>query len=227
VDHRIIDSMDRQGWTASVIAALALLCALVLVAGVALAAPPLLPADAFTTPRPCELHPFDDPSVEQREQSLSRPCGRDALKMRLFDTGPKRVGLEVDQLMTMHADDNLTASARLGWSGASDPSQPALGRALIAAGGMLKLDDNWALDLSAGHDIGSDKRTRATASALFRPTGRNLMYVELAAEDVRVVAPGVGMRWRLTDNASLDVSARRSADRQQVQPRLGFQLSGF
>jgi hypothetical protein len=68
--------MDRPSWTLSLISTVALVCALLLVAGVAMAAPPLLPDAAFRTLPACApIDPFADADAAAREQRLDGPCG--------------------------------------------------------------------------------------------------------------------------------------------------------
>lgn len=235
--HRIMTPMDRPSWTFSLIGTAALVCALLLVAGVAVAAPPpLLPDGAFRSVPACApVDPFSDADAAARELRLERDCGGEdpplALRMatprvRATDTGPSRVEFDVDKQMTLRTD-FLTASARLGWGGASPDAQARLStqRALIAANGLVRLDESLAFDLSVGQDVAFGPRSRASATALYRPGSRHFVFMQVASQDQQLV-PAVGMRWWLAPRrASLDVSARRSLDGQSVEPRIGFQLS--
>jgi hypothetical protein len=147
-------------------------------------------------------------------------------RVRATDTGPSRVEMEVDKQVTLSTD-WMTASARLGWGGASPDAQPRLStnRALLAANGLVRLDESLALDLSVGQDVAFGPRTRASATALYRPGSRHFVFMQVASQDEQLV-PAVGMRWWLSPRrASLDVSARRSADGQTLEPRIGLQLS--
>jgi hypothetical protein len=227
--------MKQGGLTASAIGMLCTVGALLAGAGSAFAAPPLLPPRAFQTPEACMLEPFADASIEQHEQQLSRKsCGLDRLQMRVatprvrpLDTGPSRVEVEVDQLVTLRAHD-LTASARLGWAGSSQEDRPRLqtDRAVVAAGGLWRLDDQWAMAMKVGCDLGASLRTRATLLGLYRPEQRNLLFMQLAAEQAGL-APAIGMRWWLDRHASFDLMARRAPDGGAVEPRFALQILGF
>jgi len=212
-----------------------ILCAVsVLVPAAAAFAAPLLPSRAFQSPEPCTLEPFADSTAEQREQQVSRECGHDRLQMRVatprvrpLDTGPSRVELEVDQLVTLRADD-LTASARLGWAGSRQEDRPRLqtDRVLVAAGGLWRLDPQWALAMKVGCDLGAGLRTRATLSGLYRDEERNLLFMQVSAEEAGVV-PAVGLRWWLAPHASIDLMARRTSDGGAIEPRFALQILGF
>jgi len=192
-----------------------------------------LPARAFQAPESCTLEPFVDANAEQRERQMSRDCGRDRLQMRLatprvrpLDPGPGRLELEVDQLVTLRADD-VTASARLGWAGSRQEDRPGMqtDRALIAAGGLWRLDRRWALAMKVGRDLGATVRSRATLSGLYRHAERDLLFMQLSAEDAGL-APTVGWRWWLAPRASFDFVARRMPS-SAVEPSLVLQVLGF
>lgn len=229
-------AMDRPSWTFSLIGTIALVCALLLVAGVAVAAPPLLPDSAFRTLPACApVDPFVDADAAARERRLDDTCGGEdpplsmhmaTPRVRPTDTGPSRVEMAVDKQVTLSTD-WMIASARLGWGGASPDAQPRLEthRALIAANGLVRLDESLALDLSVGQDVAFGPRSRASATALYRPGDRHFVFMQVASQDSQLV-PAVGMRWWLAPGrASLDMSARRSADGQTLEPRIGLQLS--
>jgi len=200
------------------------------------AEPALLDNDAFEAPPACPVEPFADPSVGEREHSLDRGCGRNRLDLRAdtpraqpTDTGPSRLVLEVDQLMTRQVLDAFTATARLGWSGATQEgfSRMQTGRALLAAGGRLRLHERWAVDMNLGRDVGPGLRSRATMAGMWRPGGDHLVFAEMAAEGAGV-ANVVGYRWWLVpDRAVIDMTARRHAGGETVEPRVGLQVFGF
>jgi hypothetical protein len=214
----------------------------ILAAGLALATvaaaeeAPLLRGEAFEAPVACTVDPFADPSLDQREASLQRHCGRDRLDVRLdtprlraSDTGPDQVVVEVDQVLTRQIRDAFTASARLGWQAATDDGFSRLehGRALLAAGGRLRLHDRWAVDMNWGGELAGDLRRRSTMTGLWRPARDHLLFAELAAED-NGVANVVGYRWWIVPGkAVVDVSARREPGGQSIEPRLGLQVLGF
>jgi hypothetical protein len=74
-----------------------------------------------------------------------------------------------------------------------------------------------------GRNVLPTPKNRATATAIFRPEGRHLLYLQVAEEEDRHLGPALGMRWRLGDEgeAVLDLSARRMAD-DSVEPRVGL-----
>jgi hypothetical protein len=204
--------------------------------GAASAEPMLLDGDAFEAPTACQVEPFANPSLGEREHSLDRACGRNRLDLRVdtpraqqTDTGPSRLVLEVDQVMTRQVLDAFAATARLGWSGATQEgfSRMVTGRALLAAGARLRLHEQWAVDMNLGRDIGPGLRSRATMAGMWRPADEHMVFAELAAEPGGV-ANAVGYRWWLVpDRAVVDVTARRSAGGDTVEPRLGLQVFGF
>jgi hypothetical protein len=204
--------------------------------GAALAEPALLDVAAFEPPAACAVDPFADASFDQRELLLERACGRNRLDFRVdtpraqpTDTGPSQLVLEVDQVLSRQVLDAFTATARLGWSGATHDgfSRMETGRALLAAGGRLRLHERWAVDMNLGRDIGPGLRSRATMAGTWRPAGDHMVFAELAAEQGGV-ANVVGYRWwLLPDRAVIDVTARRNAGGDMVEPRLGLQVFGF
>lgn len=234
--HRIINDMTDVGVrTASRLTA-GLLCAALawaLAIAVPCTAAPLLKDSAFARAPNCDLEPFADLDSGRGERLLERDCGPehrdtrlDVPRVQLVATGVPRV--DVEQTVSTRWD-SLIASARLGWSGASDEKQTRMStqRALIAAGGLLKLDEDWALEMKVGRDAGPGLRTRATMAGLWRPVGEHLLFLQFAAEEGGV-AQAVGLRyWLLPGRASFDLLARRSPDGQSIEPRFGFQLYNF
>jgi hypothetical protein len=224
------------GWRLGRAAAVS--CWLVLCALSALAdgPAPALPASAFVTPQPCRVEPYADTSLEQREQSLERQCGWDRLQFKL--DGPRTQGtglvsapvkLEADQLLTRN-DGALTSSVRLGWAAQRDEKEGRLQteRALFAAGSMLKLSPDLALDMSVGRDVGANLPTRTTVTGLWRTGSDQLLFAEFAPDASGVVASAIGLRWWLVPNRLvLDVAARRSADGQAIEPRVGLSVLEF
>jgi hypothetical protein len=204
--------------------------------GAAAAGPALLEGAAFEPPVPCVVDPFADATHDQREMLLERACGRNRLDLRVdapraqaTDTGPSQLVLEVDQVVSRQVLEAFTATARLGWSGATQDgfSRMETGRALLAAGGRLRLHERWAVDMNLGRDVGPGLRTRATMAGLWRPADDHMVFAELGAE-AGGVANVVGYRWWLVpDRAVIDVMARRSAGGDTVEPRLGLQVFGF
>ncbi len=201
------------------------------------AAPPVLPASAFIVPQPCRVDPYGDANAEQREQQLDRACGLDQVQMRA--DGPRvqpQAGavamatpkLEVDQLLSRQ-EGWLTHSLRLGWSAALDDKAGRLqtDHALVAAGTMLRLNDDWAVDMNVGRDVGAKLPTRTTFTGLWRPLDEGMVFAQLAPEAAGL-AGTVGLRWWLVPRRLVfDVAARRSADGQTVEPRLGLSLLEF
>jgi hypothetical protein len=203
--------------------------------GEAHAAPPVLPASAFVVPQPCRVDPYGDSIPEQRELQLDRACGLDRLEMRVDGprVQPQAVAmatpkLEVDQLLSRN-DGWLTHSLRLGWSAALDDKAGRLqtDHALLAAGTLLRLSDDWALDMNVGRDIGARLPTRTTVTGLWRPLDDGMLFAQVAPEATGF-ASTVGLRWWLVPKRLVfDVAARRSADGQAIEPRVGLSLLEF
>lgn len=118
---------------------------------------------------------------------------------------------------------------RHGWTASAIGTLALLCALLLVAGVALaqplKLADDLSLELQAPPDAGPTQRVRGSASALLGPPDQQLFVVQLASEDARL-QPAVGMRWWLAHRrASFDVMARRSANGQAVEPRVGMQFA--
>jgi hypothetical protein len=211
---------------------LATLCVLA-AAAPARAAPPLLPAGAFQAPAHCApIDPFAETTVDDRERTLQCGAGtplRMAVRtprLRSTDAGPGAVEVELDKQVGWRSP-AFTALARLGvWAGSPTPElRLQTRRTLLAASGLLRLTDDLALDLGIGRDASTAARSRATATALFRPLGQHLVYVQVAAQAQRPLVPAVGLRWWiLPGSASLDLAARR-LEQGDIEPRIGLRWS--
>jgi hypothetical protein len=199
------------------------------------AAPPVLPDSAFVVPQPCRVDPYGDASLEQRELQLDRACGQDRLQMRVDGprVQPQAVAmatpkLEVDQLLSRN-DGWLTHSLRLGWSAALDDKAGRMqtDHALFAAGTMLRLNDDWAIEMNVGRDVGARLPARTTFAGLWRPLDDGMLFAQVTPEATGL-ASTVGMRWWLVPKRLVfDVAARRSADGQVIEPRVGLSLLEF
>ncbi|MEF7613474.1 hypothetical protein V4F39_06075 [Aquincola sp. MAHUQ-54] len=196
---------------------------------------PLLGPGAFAAPRNCALDPFADANGEQRERQFDhadRDCPGERFALNMAAPRPsrpaaaqaRRFDLSVDQWMSARMD-RLMTSARLGWMATGDARlgwQTA--RALVAAGSLLRLNDDWAMELQFGRDRSAAAlRSRAKWSTLWRVAGEHLLYVQVAAEEAGA-AQVIGLRWWLAPRrATLDLSAHRSFDGERIEPR--FNLS--
>jgi hypothetical protein len=193
---------------------------------------PLLSAAAFRAVPACApIDPFATADPERQERNLAG-CDADiplsmavrTPRLRPTDTGPGAVELQVDSQVSLLQTSLFTGVARFGVQAATDPAERRLvpRRNLLAASGTLHLTPNFALDLGLGSDVLPTPRSRATATAIYRPEGRHLMYVQVA-EEAGTLGPAVGLRWQLTTDgsASVDVSARRLAD-DSIEPRFGL-----
>src|SRR5690349_7047603 len=155
------------------------------------AAKPVLPASAFVVPQPCHVDPYEDVSLEQREQSLASDCGRDQL--RLSVDGPRAsalgtttiapVKLSADQVIT-RSEGILTSTLRLGWEALQGSPDERLetDHALLAVGGKLRLTPRLALDMNVGRDLGADLPMRRTFSGSWRATSDQLLFAEVSPE---------------------------------------------
>ena len=194
----------------------------------------VLPESAFVMPQPCRVDPYGDADPAQRELQLDRSCGLDRLQMRV--DGPRVQSqaaavtmaapkFEVDQLLSRN-DGFLTHSLRLGWSAAFDDGSGKLqtDHALLAAGTMLRLNEDWAVDMNVGRDVGGKLPLRTTFSGLRRPIDDGMLFAQLAPETAGL-AGTVGLRWWvLPKRLVFNVAAHRSADGQTIEPRVGFSL---
>jgi hypothetical protein len=196
---------------------------------------PLLPSSAFRAVPACApIDPFADTNPD-REARAAADCDADipltmavrTPRLKPTDGGPSAVELQVDRQFSLQGA-GFTGVARLGVQASTDPAERRLlpRRSLLAASGTFRLSEDFALDLGLGHDVLPTLRSRATATAIYRPEGRHLMYVQVA-EEAGTRAPAVGMRWQLGaasgdgGGAALDLSARRAPD-DSIEPRLGL-----
>jgi len=193
--------------------------------------PPLLPAHAFRSVAACPtVDPFSDPQPDRQERwhdcqtDLPLALAVRTPKVRPQDTGPGAVELDVDSQLGLLQRPGFSGVARLGLRATTDPLSGRLQprRGLVAAKGTLRLSPDFALDLGLGRDVVQAPRSRASATAIYRPEGRHLLYLQVAADKDGTVSPAVGLRWWLMPGAaSLDLSARRAAD-DTIEPRLGL-----
>jgi hypothetical protein len=192
---------------------------------------PILPPEAFKSVPGClPIDPFVDATPERQERSIG--CDAElpltmavrTPRRRATDTGPDAVELEVDRQLSLSSP-GFTAAARFGMKAASEPADRRLQpqRALFAASSTLKFSELFSVELGMGRNVLPTPKNRATATAIFRPEGRHLLYLQVAEEEDRHLGPALGMRWRLGDEgeAVLDLSARRMAD-DSVEPRVGL-----
>lgn len=204
---------------------------------------PLLGPAAFANPSTCALDPFADANPEQRERQLERAalgggmgygCTGERLALNVAAPPPaittnarmRRFDLSVDQWMSTRLADQFVTSARLGVKASGDPTvRSQAARALVAAGSMLRFNDDWAMELQFGRDKDTTAlRSRAKWSTLWRVAGEHLMYLQLASEPAGT-AHTLGMRWWLVPRrATLDVSAYRPVNAERVEPRLGLSV---
>lgn len=205
----------------------------------------LLGPAAFASPSTCALDPFADANGEQRERQLARAdlgggmgygCTGERLALNVAAPPPavtsnarmRRFDLSIDQWMSTRVADQLTTSARLGVKASGDPTvRSQAARALVAAGSMLRLNDDWAMELQFGRDKDTTtQRSRAKWSTLWRVAGEHLMYMQLSTDRTGGTAETVGLRWWLVPRrATLDLSAYRPVDAQRVEPRLGLSVT--
>lgn len=204
---------------------------------------PLLGPAAFAAPATCALDPFSDANGEQRERqfdqagatgSMGYGCGGERMALNVAAPLPantanarmRRFDLSIDQWVSTRLADQLVTSARLGVKASGDPTvKNQAARALVAAGSMLRLNDDWAMELQFGRDKDTTAlRSRAKWSTLWRVAGEHLMYLQLASEP-EGTAQTVGMRWWLVPRrATLDLSAYRPVNAERIEPRLGLSV---
>lgn len=205
---------------------------------------PLLGPAAFAAPSTCALDPFSDANGEQRERQLALAgatgsmgygCGGERMALNVAAPPPavtsnarmRRLDLSLDQWVSTRLADQLVTSARLGVKASGDPTvKNQAARALVAAGSMLRINDDWAMELQFGRDKDTTAlRSRAKWSTLWRVAGEHLMYMQLASEPAGT-AQTVGMRWWLVPRrATLDLSAYRPVNTDRIEPRLGLSMS--
>ena len=222
-------------WRRAMVAAGALMVA---ACGLHAEPPSLLPGKAFVVEslQPCRVDPYADTDPGLSERQFLKPCGADRLQFSAdgprpqtaTTVGPTPFKLGLDQSMSSRMGP-LTTSVRFGWAGLRDDriKRMQTEHALVAAGGLFRLDDDWAVDMSIGRDVGAGLPQRAMMTGLWRPGGDQLVFAQFA-DDPGGVASMVGLRWWLVPKrVAVDVAARRSSDGQLIEPRLNLSLFEF
>jgi hypothetical protein len=213
-------------------------CLLFICAGAAHARAPLLPGSAFVQARPCVAEPFGDVGADEREQRLAGKCA-DAERLQINADGPRLqpdktppvapFKLGFDQIVTRPITRLFITNFRLGWTGSNPERQNQNGlqteRAMVAAGGMLRLDEHFAMDMNVGRDVGMGLRTRTTMSGMWRPADERMLIAQVAEEPTGGTASTLGLRWWLVHKrVAFDFLARRAADSAVVEPRIGLSI---
>lgn len=168
----------------------------------------------------CTVDPFAAPAPADREAGLAvaQRCGGEHLNWFVEPPDPaaaaRRTGVlraRIDSVRSEPLLPGLLGSVRLGWAGLG--GEPTTGlrteRTVLAAGGLLRLSEDWAVRMELGRDLTADSQ-RSTVGGSWRPVSTALVFAEWSetpgpAQPQRVV----GARWWLLPKLlAVDVQAR-------------------
>ncbi len=153
----------------------------------------------------CPVEPFSEVSAAQRAQMLAGNCRDESSRWKVAAPRPKAqeasptvVKAEYSALSSQRFA-SLLGSLKFDWSGQrqTDGRGVALNtqRAALAAGGLLRVDDDLALQMNLGMEHASVARMRATMSSMWQPTRASMLFAEWAGSEAGTESRRVGGRW--------------------------------
>jgi len=166
----------------------------------------------------CAADPFAPHAPAEVDASLARPCDGEQLRWNVEPQDPvaaaRRTGVLRARVESV-ASESIWPGLITGTVKASYVAlggEPASGlrteRTVVAAGGMLRLNEAWSLHGDAGRELTSE-RNLATVGGAWRPVGAGLLFAEVIAGDRGAEAHRVGARWWLLPRRlSIDLDAR-------------------
>lgn len=165
----------------------------------------------------CPADPFALVPPAERDQSLARPCGGEHLKFQVEPQDPanaaRRTGVlraRLDSVASEPLWPGLIGTVKMSWAalGGEPTSGLRTERTLLTAGGLMRITDEWALQMNAGRDLTSSV-SRATMGGTWRPMGLGMVFAEWMGDDRGGEGHRVGARWwLLPKRLSLEVDAR-------------------
>jgi hypothetical protein len=181
----------------------------------------VLPVAALAEPA-CRVEPFGQQSVADGEQLLRQPCGGEHLQLNLEtprarpeDPGPSLVHARVVTSVSQPLVAGLLGTLKFSWAGTRNEADGELrtDRTALAAGTLVRVSDELALQANLGRELTAAFRNRATLATLWQPTRAALAFVEWAGSANGTEAQRVGARWwLLRHRLSLDVAATHQPD---------------
>lgn len=181
----------------------------------------------------CQADPFGSPPPAERDQNLARPCGGEHLRVHVEPPDPgaaaRRTGVlrtRVDSVASQRVAPGLTGTVKMSWTSLAGEPHSGLRteRTLLAAGGLMRLSDEWALQMNAGRDL-MTARNVATMGGAWRPVGLGLVFAEWIGNDGGAEAHRLGARWWvLPKKLSLEFDARREVRTEQQRYGVMLQL---
>lgn len=191
-------------------------------------------AAARAEPAACRVEPFGQTDGAAAEHALAAPCGGEHVDWKLetprahpLDAGPSLLRARIDTSVSEPLAPAVQGTLKLSWVGLRDERQDdgelRTQRAELAAGSLLRLDDDIALQFGAGRDVLGEGRNRTTLAGLWQPTERGVLFAEWAGSEGQTDKHRVGARWWLApQRVSVDVGASRLPDGQWSEQRVGL-----
>jgi len=166
----------------------------------------------------CPTEPFSDVSAAQRAALLSGQCSSENSNWKLdtprakpADAGPSLVKAQFNTGVSRQFS-SLQGMLKFNWAGLRNEwvgGGLRTEQAALAAGGLIRLGDMWAVQMNLGRELTGAARSRATMASIWQPTSRGLLFAEWAGSDTGTEARRVGGRWWLVPGKLvMDVGAR-------------------
>jgi hypothetical protein len=169
--------------------------------------------------QPCAVEPFGEQPVDVQEAILRRGCGGEHTRWYVetprakeSDPGPSMVRTQFDSVASEPLGAGLLGTVRMSWSGFGNEEEGGLRteRATVAAGGMWRFDDAFALQFSLGREMTGMPRSRATMAGVWSPIDSGVFFAEWAGSQQGTENHRFGARWWLLPrHLAIDVSARQ------------------
>jgi hypothetical protein len=169
----------------------------------------------------CPVEPFGAQSAAAGEQLLREDCGGRHLQWSLEtprarpeDAGPSLLQAQLVSSVSQRLPYGVLGTLKFDWAGTRAEADGELRteRTLVAAGGLLPLSEQLALQMNLGREFAAE-RSRATVATVWQPTRRTLAFAEWAGTETGTDTQRLGARWWLLPNRlALDVAATRLPD---------------
>jgi hypothetical protein len=195
----------------------------------------LVAGAAVAQPAACRTDPFSQLAAAEREQVLQQECGGEHIDWKVetpraqpVDVGPSLVSASVDTTVSERLTPSTLGTLKLSWAGLRSETEGGLRteRAALAAGSMVRLAEDLALQMDMGHDLTAGGRNRATVAGTWQPTRRSVMFAEWAGSEHTTEMHRVGARWwLLPQRLAFDVGANHLPDSGWNEGRVGLVLS--
>lgn len=193
------------------------------------------PGTLVTSPT-CRVEPFADGNVVQYVEDVARPCSGEATNIELEtpreragDSGPGLMKAQAQRLGTRVFGPFMTTFKLARARGGESDLRLRTEQAVIAAGGLLRLDHALAPRAPVGRDNAGEARNRARFASLWQPQENSLLFAEWAGSNEQTDHQSIGMRWYLIHKRiAIDIAARRTPwSSGWAEPRIGLLLPGL